>query len=534
MQLHITKYGYLAHRQFSPKARQLFITCLILFCFISVQGQTIIVAWNFEDKDRISDGGIPVNLDSEITSTSESTINYVSGSGGSGTYSTNNINWDNGQNLKYWQIVFSTQGYKNLNLSSKQYSSNTGPRDFKVQYSTDGTLWTDLGATITIAANFTKGVLKEFDLPVQCDDQPMVCIRWIMNTNIAVNGSNVGSSGSNRIDDILIKGCLMPVMTSPLAHSCCSGSPVNYSPEGSATIYQWNRSSTEGIAEGASSGLGPINEVLTNTTNLPVNVDYTYNLDLEGCTTSQIVAVSVNPTPDLLVNPTSLNVCPEAGGQTLSFSNPNQIPETTFHWEWTGLNSDCLTITPSSGNSSPINFSILNNIPSVLTETTISIVARTIQGCSTNQLVSIFSGDHSPPIFCETINSKNLCVQDIFAATSNGSDDITEPRPDYYLFTPHDNVFDLNPAIFSDNCNIPNELIIHWQLELDQNPTTITGIGQPSSYETAIVIPGNDQNIVNHHITYWLEDKSGNITPVGDRAVVTISIRPRPPIVRDF
>ena len=534
MQFHITKYGYLAHRQFLPKARQIFFTCLLLHCFISIQGQTIIAGWDFENKDPIADTGISMNLNREITSTSPSTINYVSGSGGPGTYSTNNINWDNGQNLKYWQISISTQGYKNLNLSSKQYSSNTGPRDFKIQYSTNGSIWSDAGITITLAANFTKGVLNEFNLPIQCNDQPMVYIRWMMNSNTAVNGSNVGSTGSNRIDDILIKGCLMPVMTSPLTHSCCSGSPVNYTPEGSATIYQWNRLTTEGISEAANSGLGPINEVVTNTTNLPVNVEYTYNIDLEGCTNSQIVVVTVNPTPILLVDPTSLNICPETGNQTINFSSPNQVAGTTFLWEWTGLNSDCLTIMPSSGNSSPINFSILNNTPSVLTETTISISGTTLLGCSTNQLVTILSGDQSPPTFCESINNKILCVQDIFAATSNGSDDITEPRPDYYLFTPHDNIFDLDPSIFSDNCNTSNELIIHWQLELDQNPISISGIGQPSTTESAIVIPGNDQNIVNHHITYWLEDKYGNVTPVGLRPVVTISIRPRPPIVRDF
>lgn len=534
MQLHIAQYGYLAHRQILPKARQLSITCLLIFCSISIQGQTLIAKWDFEDRDRFSDGGIPENLNREITSTSPSTINYVSGSGGSGTYSTNNINWDNGQNLKYWQIVLSTQGYKNLNLSSKQYSSNTGPRDFKIQYSTDGTIWGDAGATITIAANFTKGVLNEFILPIQCNDQPMVYIRWMMSSNIAVNGSNVGSSGSNRIDDILLKGCQMPVMTSPLTHSCCSGSQVNYTPEGSATIYEWSRMSKEGISEVANSGLGPINEVLTNTTNLPVNVEYTYNIDLEGCTNSQIVEVTVNPTPNLLVSPTFMNLCPETGGQTILFSNPNEIPGTTFVWEWTGLNSDFLTITPSNGNSSPINFSILNNTPSVLKETTISISGTSLSGCSTNQLVAILSGDQSPPTFSENINNKILCVQDIFTATSNGSDDIAEPRPDYYLFTPHDNVFDLDPGIFSDNCNASDELIIHWQLELDQNPVTISGIGQPSSSESAIVIPGNDQNIVNHHITYWLEDKYGNVTPVGIRPVVTISIRPRPPIVQDF
>ena len=534
MQLHITQYGYLAHRQFSPKARRFFLTGLLLFYSLSTQSQTIIARWDFENKDPIADAGIAANLTREITSTSQSSINYVSGSGGSGSFSTNNINWDNGQDQKYWQISLSTLDYKNLNLSSKQYSSSTGPRDFKIQYSSDGVIWFDAGAIINVAANFTKGVLNDFKLPIECNNQPLLFIRWIMNSNIAVNSYNVANYGSNRIDDITINGCLMPLMNSPISHSCCSGLPVNYTPEGTATIYEWNRNTLEGISEASNSGSGSITETLTNSSNLPVNVNYTYNLDLEGCLNSQTIVVTVNPTPDLLVLPTSLDICPESGTQIINFSNPNQVEGTIFFWKWTELNSEYLSLTPSSGNSSPINISILNNTPSVIKETSVEISGTSTHGCSTNQLVTIRSGDNSPPIFIEDISNKNLCVQDIFEATSNGFEDITEQRPDYYMLMPSDNVLDLDPAIFIDNCTVSNELIIHWQLNLYQNPVSIYGTGQPSSTEFEIILPGNAENIVSHNITYWLEDKYGNVTPVGERPVVTITIHPRPPIIRDF
>jgi hypothetical protein len=99
---------------------------------------------------------------------------------------------------------------------------------------------------------------------------------------------------------------------------------------------------------------------------------------------------------------------------------------------------------------------------------------------------------------------------------------------------PTDNVLNIDPAIFIDNCTASNELIIHWQLNLYQNPVPITGTGQPSSTEFDIILPGNAENIVNHNITYWLEDKYGNVTTIGERPVVTITIHPRPPIIRDF
>jgi hypothetical protein len=534
MKLHITKYGYLAHRYFSPKARQLALTCLLLFYFLSTQSQTTIAVWNFEDKNPVVDAGITVNLNCEITTNSTGTVGYPVQSYSPGFASTNNTQWKDGKDLKYWQISISTVGYGHLKLSSNQQSSNSGPRDFKIQLSIDGSSWSDPGIEILVLNNPTTGVLIDVPLPSTCDNQPILFIRWLMTTNTSVTGTAINIAGTSRIDDILIQGCLLPVLTSSISHSCCSGSPVNYIPEGSASNYEWNRLAQEGIAEVANMGFGTITESLTNTTNLPVVVNFTYNMDLDGCTNSQTVEVTVNPTPDLLVSPTSMNVCPEPGSQMINFSNPNQVSGTTFQWEWTGLNSDLLSLTPSNGNTSPIIFSIVNNTPSVINETSIDISGTSPQGCSTNQLVTIRSGDNTPPTFLEAVANKNLCVQDIIEATSNGSDDIAELRPDYYALTPLDNVLDLDPVIFIDNCTPSNELIIHWQLDLDQNPVSVTGIGQPSLTDTGIILPGNTINAVNHNITYWLEDKYGNLTSVGQRPVVTITIRPRPPIVRDF
>ena len=93
-----------------------------------------------------------------------------------------------------------------LVLSSKQNSSNTGPKDFKVQYKiSEGGTWTDVtGAAITVADNFTTGVLNAISLPSSCDNQTDVYLRWIMTSNTSVNNSTVASGGTSRIDDILI------------------------------------------------------------------------------------------------------------------------------------------------------------------------------------------------------------------------------------------------------------------------------------------------------------------------------------------
>lgn len=531
MQLCIAKTGYLAHWHFPLMARQVLFTCLAILLFLPAKSQTTLAAWNFDDQNSIADAGIAINATREITTNTNGEISYPAGSSDKCISS---LQWDNGNNLKYWQISFSSQGYKNLNLSSKQRSSDKGPRDFKLQFSLDAIVWADAEIPIQVKDNFTTGKVSDASLPSACGNQSIIYIRWLVNSNVSVDGSTIDGRGTSRIDDIVVTGSLMPVLTSPLTHSCCSGSPVNYIPSGSATVFNWSRPTVAGILESASSGSGTINEILTNTTQLPIDVNYTFNLELNGVTNSQVVIVTINPTPDLEVSPLSQISCPSSIIQPVSFSNPNQLTGTTFSWEWTGINSEKLTFSSSIGTTSPINTAISSSAPATLLETSINITATSIQGCTVNHQVAISVGDNVAPTFTFYADTLNLCVEDIRLATSNGVDDISESRPDFYTFVPGDHSLDLAPAVFEDNCTSRDELILHWQIDLSQNPISITGIGQPSLITIPIVFTGNPENIVYHKITYWLEDKYGNITPSGQRAIVTTSVHPRPHIIQDF
>jgi hypothetical protein len=532
MLLIITRTGYLAHWHFSNMARQVFFTCLAIFLFISAKSQTTLVGWTFEDENPVADVGIAVNAGREITTNTTGAINYSEN--GSTSTSIYCRKWNNGQDQKYWQINLSTEGYKSLNLSSKQRSSDRGPRDFKLQYSLDELTWTDIGPAILVENNFTTGVLNNILLPSACNNQSILYIRWLVSSNADVLGTIIDPSGTSRIDDIIVTGSLIPVLTSPLTHSSCSGSPVNYFPSGSETVFNWSRSTVSGISEVANSGSGVIGEALTNTTQLPIGVNYMFNLDLNGVTNSQTVVVMVNPTPNLEVSPVSQLSCPSASIQSISFSNPNELVGTSFFWEWTGDNGDKLTVTPSNGTASPINATISNSAPATLLETSIRITATSPQGCSVNQLVTIFVGDNLPPTFTDYADTLSFCVDDIGVATPNGVDDISEPRPDFYTLIPGDHSLDLDRANFTDNCTSRDELMLHWQIDFYQNPVPVIGTGQPSLTTTSILFPGDAVNIVYHKITYWLEDECGNTTPNGQRAIVAISVHPRPYIIQDF
>lgn len=177
---------------------------------------TSIVEWNFPNNpdDAVADAGIAANSAKAITAeggVNAPTFNIT----GASTYSARATGWDSGMDVKYWQIQFDASGYQTITFSSKQRSSNTGPRDFKVQYKVgDGGTWTDIaGAGVTLADDFTSGVLTDIGLPSECDNQPSIYVRWIMTSDIAVGTSTVGSTGASRIDDITVLGQEIPPPT---------------------------------------------------------------------------------------------------------------------------------------------------------------------------------------------------------------------------------------------------------------------------------------------------------------------------------
>ncbi len=192
---------------------------------INITGAAVdIVSWRFEDAIKsaaadfvtnlyTADDGILPNKDiAEIqVNGGPAFFTWVLGPGGGSAPSTNG--WDVGAGTKYWSTSFSTTGYKDLQLFSKQSGSTTGPRDFKVQWSLNGTTWADVaGASVTVANNWTSGVLSGVPLPYVLENQSTVHLRWIMTSDINVSGGAVVPTGTNRMDDIFIGGRLMGVL----------------------------------------------------------------------------------------------------------------------------------------------------------------------------------------------------------------------------------------------------------------------------------------------------------------------------------
>lgn len=170
----------------------------------------VVVLWDFNDSNHIADGGIAANLTKVLDREAGSTgvITWPAGQGGgTGNQSLSTTIWTNGDGTKYYHAEFTTQGYQNLKVSSYQQSSNTGPKDFKLQYKVGEGAWTDVeNGTITVANNFTSGVLLNLPLPEAMEDKASVSLRWIMTSNTSVGGATVADGGTSRIDNVKITG----------------------------------------------------------------------------------------------------------------------------------------------------------------------------------------------------------------------------------------------------------------------------------------------------------------------------------------
>ncbi len=133
---------------------------------------------------------------------------YPVGLGGAGDYHLSSNNWVNGaDSAKGYYISFSTIGYGNIYISSRMKSSNTGPRYFKFQYKVGATgIWADVFAD-TIKVSYiswaTGGVYYKV-LPADCNNKPLVFLRWVMISNLSATDGTIDIAGTCGIDNIFI------------------------------------------------------------------------------------------------------------------------------------------------------------------------------------------------------------------------------------------------------------------------------------------------------------------------------------------
>lgn len=124
---------------------------------------------------------------------------------------------DSVNNNGYWLVETSTVGYSALTINLNQISSNKGPRDWSIAYSTDGRSYKFVkNSNVRTYSNdaSTKPVesYSNFELPAECNNQEKLYIKIFINGGESVDGTELETvlKGNTGIDAIEINGIREP------------------------------------------------------------------------------------------------------------------------------------------------------------------------------------------------------------------------------------------------------------------------------------------------------------------------------------
>ena len=251
------------------------------------------------------------------------------------------------------------------------------------------------------------------------------------------------ANGCSGIDTVIVVVNPTPHLTKK-TDSICSGVLYNYTEANTGTgttTYNWTRASILGVSNTTVSGAtATINETLTDTTPSPVTVLYIFTLSANGCTNTDTLKVTVNPTPRL-----KDSVAKSTCNGTLFTYIPNSAT-TGVSYTWTLGALTGLTANPMNGKDSikeVLGNTTANPIVAVYT------ILLTARGCTYNQLITdtvlptpVLSSTQMPASICDstsftynpTSNTNNVTfnwtravVAGILPATTNsGTGDINE------------------------------------------------------------------------------------------------------------
>jgi len=194
--------------------KKLLLLMMLLPVLQLALAQDTIVKWTFPHNslgDTVQNSLNSLNLTRTIRVEGTGTISMKNGAT---DYAAQATGWGNGMDSKNWNIKFKTTGYDHVTISSKQQAGGTngGPKDFKLQFKIGSTgTWADVpGGNVTLANDWTTGVISNLDLPAECQNQSnSVYIRWIMASNTDVTLAAITPNGVSKIDDIIIAGMLI-------------------------------------------------------------------------------------------------------------------------------------------------------------------------------------------------------------------------------------------------------------------------------------------------------------------------------------
>ncbi|MDX1914063.1 MAG: PEP-CTERM sorting domain-containing protein [Methylophilus sp.] len=192
--------------------RKALILSTLLFAS-SVNAATV-AQWTFETSVPTTSGTFApeVGSGSALGSHVSTSVVYSNPVGNGSVESFSSNNWSVGD---FYQFSVSTLGFSGVTLSWDQISSATGPRDFSLSYSLNGTSFTNY-ANYSVIANSTPNAWSSstpvstssyaYDLSsiTALNNQSNVFFRLVDVSTVSANGGTVATAGTDRVDNFTV------------------------------------------------------------------------------------------------------------------------------------------------------------------------------------------------------------------------------------------------------------------------------------------------------------------------------------------
>ena len=227
---------------------------------------------------------------------------------------------------------------------------------------------------------------------------------------------NLVANGCTKVDTFRVNVVVNPrpnITSSTAAVMQCSGVAFTYAPTSSVnnTTFSWSRALVNGVSNSGNMGTGAISETLNNTSGVPVNVVYVFNLTANGCTNPNPVnlTVTVKPIPALNSTTSPAAIC---SGNPFSYIPTGTISGTKF--SWTRLSVAGIS------NSTRSDTGRVNEILTNTTQNAINVIYQytaLLNGCTSPSPVNVTVSVKPSPELSSMLNPPAICSGTAFTYT---------------------------------------------------------------------------------------------------------------------
>lgn len=170
---------------------------------------TTVTAWNYADGTTLPASGGTL---SAAATSGKGTLSLSGGPAYTG-YSSGSVSASGWTTDGCWLMTgLDTTGYKSLTFTASMRSSGTGPANFTLEYSVDGTTWVNVAAANKTATSIAV-VFNAVALPAEAISATL-SLRVRPTDTVSQSGGTVAAGGASGINNITLSGVpLVPINT---------------------------------------------------------------------------------------------------------------------------------------------------------------------------------------------------------------------------------------------------------------------------------------------------------------------------------